>query len=104
MKKACIFAVLMAGLCMSCGAETYSVSNRVEQAFLQPGPEAKPWVWWHWMNGNISRQGIRAALEAMARVGIGGCSVTSANPPPGVWCDCAAVRGDVSGLGRINVS
>jgi hypothetical protein len=80
MKSGLICAVLLAGFCVPCGAQT----SRVEQAFLQPAPAAKPWVWWHWMNGNISRAGIHAELEAMARVGIGGCSVTSADPPPGV--------------------
>ncbi len=31
-----------------------------------------PRVWWHWMNGNISKNGIRKDLEWMHRVGIGG--------------------------------
>ena len=35
-------------------------------------PDTKPWVYWFWLNGNITRAGITADLEAMARVGIGG--------------------------------
>jgi len=31
-----------------------------------------PRVWWHWMNGNITKDGIRKDLEWMHRVGIGG--------------------------------
>ncbi|HEY5480686.1 MAG TPA: glycosyl hydrolase, partial [Verrucomicrobiae bacterium] len=30
------------------------------------------WVYWFWLDGNITREGITADLEAMRRVGIGG--------------------------------
>ncbi|MBO5635724.1 MAG: hypothetical protein J5907_09935 [Bacteroidales bacterium] len=33
---------------------------------------AKPQVWWHWMDGNISKEGISKDLEWMRRSGIGG--------------------------------
>lgn len=33
---------------------------------------AKPQVWWHWMDGNVSKEGIRKDLEWMRRSGIGG--------------------------------
>ncbi len=47
----------------------------LENGFVQPPPSAKPQVWWHWMNGNISREGIKADLEAMGRIGIGGATI-----------------------------
>jgi hypothetical protein len=40
--------------------------------FLHPPEEAKPWVYWFVMDGNLRREGITADLEAMKRVGIGG--------------------------------
>ena len=40
--------------------------------FLSPPVIAKPRVWWHWMDGNITKEGIRLDLEWMHRVGIGG--------------------------------
>jgi hypothetical protein len=40
--------------------------------FQHPPDEARPWVYWFWLNGNITRHGITADLEAMQRVGIGG--------------------------------
>ena len=46
--------------------------NVVEQAFLNPGESAKPWVYWYWMNANVTLDGITRDLEAMAEVGIGG--------------------------------
>src|SRR5579871_6723745 len=42
------------------------------QNFRNPPDGAKPRVWWHWMNGNITKQGIKADFEWMKRVGIGG--------------------------------
>ncbi len=44
----------------------------LEAAFLRPPAGARPHTWWHWMNGNISADGITRDLEAMARVGVGG--------------------------------
>jgi len=46
--------------------------NRLQQDFKNPPKSARPRVWWHWMNGNISRQGIKLDLEWMHRVGIAG--------------------------------
>jgi hypothetical protein len=44
----------------------------LEQAFTQPPAEARPWCDWYWMNGNVTREGIIADLQAMHEVGIGG--------------------------------
>jgi len=48
-----------------------SIDN-LESGFLNPPTQARPHTFWIWMNGNITREGITADLEAMARVGIGG--------------------------------
>ena len=44
----------------------------LEEGFKNPPNSAKPRVWWHWMNGNITKEGIKLDLEWMNRVGIGG--------------------------------
>ena len=44
----------------------------LEQAFTQPPAEARPWCYWYWMNGNVTREGIIADLQAMHDVGVGG--------------------------------
>ncbi len=44
----------------------------LERGFLDPPASARPWVYWFWLDGNITREGITADLEAMKRVGIGG--------------------------------
>jgi hypothetical protein len=59
--------------------------NDLEQAFLHPPESAKPWVFWYWMQGAVSREGITADLEAMKQAGIGGAYLMPikgpANPP-----------------------
>jgi len=46
--------------------------------FQNPPDSAKPQTWWHWMNGNITREGITADLEAMKHVGLGGAQMFDA--------------------------
>src|SRR5580704_3223465 len=47
--------------------------------FADPPNSARPRVWWHWMNGNITKDGIREDMEWMKRVGIGGLQNFDAN-------------------------
>jgi len=47
-------------------------SMTLQSGFLNPPNSARPRVWWHWMNGNITKDGIRKDIEWMSRVGIGG--------------------------------
>jgi hypothetical protein len=44
----------------------------LERAFTSPPESARPWVYWFPLSGNLTREGITADFEAMARVGIGG--------------------------------
>src|SRR5438093_8800064 len=44
----------------------------LKQGFENPPNGARPRVWWHWMNGNITKEGIRKDLLWMHRSGIGG--------------------------------
>ncbi|MFM1794150.1 MAG: hypothetical protein RL642_535, partial [Bacteroidota bacterium] len=46
--------------------------DQVFQNFINPPAAAKPRVWWHWMNGNITKEGIQKDMEWMERSGIGG--------------------------------
>lgn len=49
-----------------------STKDNLLSSFTNPAASAKPHTWWHWMNGNVTREGITLDLEAMARVGLGG--------------------------------
>lgn len=44
----------------------------MEYIFKNPPASAKPWVFWYWMHGAFSKEGITADLEAMNEAGIGG--------------------------------
>src|ERR1017187_3042171 len=54
-----------------CANLTASPSD-LAKGFVSPPQSARPWVYWFWLDGNITREGITADLEAMRRVGIGG--------------------------------
>ncbi len=49
-----------------------ATAQELMTGFQEPPQEARPRVWWHWMNGNITRDGIDKDIAWMHRVGIGG--------------------------------
>ena len=49
-----------------------SAAPDLEAGFRNPPPQARPHTWWHWMSGNVTREGITADLESMADAGFGG--------------------------------
>ena len=51
----------------------------LEDQFRDPPNSARPQVWWHWMNGNITKGGIAKDMAWMKRVGIGGLQNFDAN-------------------------
>ena len=67
----CLLAAILCLVFVQCKGPSKEGAD-LEKGFQNPPESAKPRVWWHWMNGNITREGIRADLEWMHRVGIGG--------------------------------
>src|SRR5437660_122204 len=59
-------------VCLVARVPGQTPSDTLENGFLNPPDSARPRVWWHWMNGNITKEGIKLDLEWMKRVGIGG--------------------------------
>jgi hypothetical protein len=47
-------------------------TDSLKSGFENPPSGARPRVWWHWMNGNITQEGIKLDLEWMHRVGLAG--------------------------------
>lgn len=69
--RSCTFflsVLLSVGICV----QAQTAAQNLEQGFKNPPDSAKPRVWWHWMNGNITKEGIELDLEWMKRAGIGG--------------------------------
>jgi hypothetical protein len=56
-------------MALRAAAET---ADTLAGGFATPPRSAAPRVWWHWMNGNITQEGIKLDLEWMKRIGIGG--------------------------------
>ena len=49
-----------------------SNANSMMDDFIRPPDDARPWVYWYFMDGNLTREGMEADLAAMKRAGIGG--------------------------------
>ncbi|MFM9078572.1 MAG: glycosyl hydrolase, partial [Opitutaceae bacterium] len=60
-------------------------ADALDAGFAAPPPIARPLVWWHWINGNVTKHGIEADLADMKRVGIAGVQMFDASIylPPG---------------------
>ena len=65
-------AVTIAFLFISVACFAQRVTDPLQKGFENPPSAARPRVWWHWMNGNITQEGIMLDLEWMHRVGIAG--------------------------------
>ena len=50
-------------------------ASSLANAFKNPPAPARPHTWWHWMDGNITKEGITADLKAMKAAGIGGAHI-----------------------------
>ena len=70
--KSLVFLLVLAAFALN-------AQNLLLQNFQTPPNAAKPRVWWHWMNGNITKEGIQKDLEWMQRTGIGGFQNFDAN-------------------------
>ena len=53
----------------------------LEQDFATPPVSTRPWVWSHWLHGNVDKPSITRQLEAMQRAGIGGMTLFDVAQP-----------------------
>jgi hypothetical protein len=58
-----------------------SLKSNLEENFIKPGKEARPWTFWYWISGNATREGITYDLESMAEMGIGGAYIFAIDRP-----------------------
>ena len=70
MKRISLFlCLLVAAMCVR-SSETAGVKQLAEE-FSRPPLSARPGVYWYFMDGNLSQEGMTKDLEAMRRAGIG---------------------------------
>jgi hypothetical protein len=60
------------GLCLAAVSIAQNSPDPLKKGFEDPPSTARPRVWWHWMNGNITKEGIKLDLEWMHRAGLAG--------------------------------
>lgn len=56
-------------------------SPDMEEQFRNPPSSARPRTWWHWLNGNVTEEGLLKDLDWMKRVGLGGVQAFDAFVP-----------------------
>jgi hypothetical protein len=66
-----MLGILLAGTVLGQPADPF------EAGFQQPPAGARPLIWWHWLSGAVSKEGITADLQAMKDVGLAGTQVFS---------------------------
>jgi hypothetical protein len=67
------FTLIVALVAVTAPTETVAQGvASLEEQFQDPPNSARPRVWWHWMNGNITEDGIAKDMAWMKRVGVGG--------------------------------
>src|ERR1044072_2301650 len=72
-KRVLLSAVIGGILLTACASASEApVADALQAGFKNPPNAAKPRVWWHCMDGNVSREGIQKDLAWLNRVGIGG--------------------------------
>jgi len=78
-----IHSVIWTGMVLCVLSSTISfaqyASDPLRQGFENPPEVARPRVWWHWMDGNVSKEGIKLDLEWMQRAGLGGVQIFNAS-------------------------
>ena len=67
-----IFASLLLLAGCQTGPAVKDTAADLEKGWADPPQGARTRVWWHWMNGNITKDGVRKDLEWMQRIGLGG--------------------------------
>lgn len=75
LKRFLSFLVLLATVVSLSAAANTPTLKQLKTEFRAPPDSAKPYLWWHWMNGQISREGITKDLEAMRKIGVGGLTL-----------------------------
>ncbi len=65
-------AVIILLILFSCnGRESTNDIQVLKEQFLNPPEDARPGVYWYFMDGNLSKEGMTADLESMKQAGIG---------------------------------
>lgn len=73
-RQAAIAVLWIAGLALG----TLRAEDELVRSFANPPDACKPWCYWWWLDGGVTKDGITRDLEAMRRQGIAGALVFDA--------------------------
>ena len=88
MHRNSLFKSLPILILLAAAAPVIVAQESLERGFLNPPPDCRPEVYWDWMGGLISKEGITKDLEAMAAQGVGGAMIMQMPdqpPDPRQW-------------------
>ncbi len=77
-----LFALLLVGMFVAC-KDKQTINKGM--AFQPTAADAKPWTFWHWVHGAVSKEGLTADLEAMKAQGIGGAYIFAIRDTVGLY-------------------
>lgn len=89
--------LLMSALLLASASYAFGQNSNAAQDFQSPPDSAKPGVYWFFMDGNITKSGMKADLQAMKDAGLGRAIIMEADlgGPKGdvlyfspKWLDC----------------
>jgi len=72
-------SLLIIGIAFGLAPAVPEAADRLAAGFAVPPDSARPWVYWMWMDGNLTHEGITADLEAMRKAGLGGVIICEVN-------------------------
>ena len=70
-----MFLAMTGGILAAGGGQS---TDEMASNFLTPPDSARPWAYWVWLNGNVTKEGITRDMEEMRRQGISGVLVFQA--------------------------
>lgn len=73
-----MFLAMTGGILAAEGGQS---TDQIARNFLTPPDSARPWAYWVWLNGNVTKEGITRDMEEMRRQGISGVLVFQAGDP-----------------------
>src|SRR5690349_7523315 len=59
-------------ICLNFHSDIKTQVPALRSAWSQPSELSKPWTFWYWMYGAVSKEGISADLKSMKEAGIAG--------------------------------
>ena len=62
-------------------AHAQSQQAQLRNIWVQPQETARPWTFWYWMHGAVTKEGISADLKAMKEAGIAGAYLMPIKSP-----------------------